>query len=61
LIGEEVEAAIEEQVRREADGAEVGDSIEGSVDINGKEIRYRGQVLEGGRIHIGTYFPPKRK
>lgn len=53
----EVEAVIEQQVRRSTTGATVGGPFGGRVTVGGQTIEYRGYGLPDGRINIGTYYP----
>jgi RHS repeat-associated protein len=57
LTQEEVEAAIEQQVRQSVQGAKVSGPFGGRVSVGGQTIEYRGYGLDTGRIHIGTYYP----
>jgi RHS repeat-associated protein len=57
LSPEEVESAIEDQVRQGTQGAEVDGEFRGRVRVGDHEIEYRGYGRGGGRIEIGTYYP----
>jgi RHS repeat-associated protein len=57
LSPEEVESAIEDQVRQGTQGAEVDGEFRGRVRVGDREIEYRGYGRGGGRIEIGTYYP----
>lgn len=56
LTPEEVESAIEEQVRQGTEGADVNGPFRGRVRVGGREIEYRGYGRDG-EIHVGTYYP----
>lgn len=57
LSPEEVESAIEDQVRQGTQGAEVDGEFRGRVRVGDREIEYRGYGRGGGHIEIGTYYP----
>ncbi len=57
LSQEEVERAIEEQVRTSVGGGTASGPFAGRVGVGGTTIEYRGYGLDGGGINIGTYYP----
>jgi len=56
LSPEEVESAIEDQVKQGIGNADVEGPFRGTLRVGDTEIEYRGYG-RNGQIHIGTYYP----
>ena len=59
LSQEEVEGAIEEQVKEAADQVSAGKFFKGTVVVGGQTIEYHGYRVSDDRINVGTYFIPR--
>jgi RHS repeat-associated protein len=57
LSPEEVEEAIEQQVKGSAGSDSIQGWFGGRVEIDGETIEYRGYGRDNGSIEIGTYYP----
>lgn len=58
LSEEDVDAAIEEDIRPIASDIPVGKFFQGTVTVEGRTIQYNGWKVAEGRIHVGTYVIP---
>jgi Pretoxin HINT domain len=59
LKQEDVEAAIEAQIKQQVAGASSTGSFWGRVIVEGQTIEYRAFTLSDGTINVGTYVVPK--
>jgi len=57
MAASEVEAAVANQVLREAQAASMTGSFWGRATVSGKIIEYRAYTLSQGVINVGTYYP----
>lgn len=59
LAREDVELAIQSQIRESTRGATVGGAFGGRVTVSGRTIEYRAFGRDNGTINVGTYYLPR--